>query len=127
MEQNSKGWIAAVVALSVGLGSICIALSIVLIGFITKSNLYGTQLENMYQRSFYELTQNVNDMELDISKLVATTTKSAQQTLLANTYNDCVKATNNLANLPIKSEQVSSFYYTIFGILEVYGNIFSIL
>lgn len=124
MEQNSKGWIAAVVALSVGLGSICIALSIVLIGFITKSNLYGTQLENMYQRSFYELTQNVNDMELDISKLVATTTKSAQQTLLANTYNDCVKATNNLANLPIKSEQVSSFYYTV---NRIGGYIYSLL
>lgn len=124
MEQKTRGWVAAVLALSVGLGSICIALSIILIGFITKSNLYGTQLENLYRRSFYELTQNVNDIELDISKLVATTTKSSQQKLLTSTYNDCVKATENLSTLPIRSEQVSSFYYTI---NRIGGYVYSLL
>ena len=124
MEQNTKGWVAAVLALSVGLGSICIALSIILIGFVTKSNLYGTQLENLYRRSFYELTQNVNDIELDISKLVATTTKSSQQKLLTRTYNDCVKATENLSTLPIASEQVSGFYYTV---NRIGGYVYSLL
>lgn len=124
MEQNSKGWVAAVLALSVGLGSICIALSIILIGFVTKSNLYGRQLENLYRRSFYELTQNVNDIELDISKLVATTTKSSQQKLLTSTYNDCVKAAENLSTLPISSEQVSGFYYTV---NRIGGYVYSLL
>lgn len=124
MEKKQKALTATIIALSVGLGSICIALSIILIGFVSKSNLYGTQLENLYRRSFYELTQNVNDIELDISKLVATTSQNSQQKLLTTTYNDCVKAGENLSSLPIKSEKVIGFYYTV---NRIGGYIYSLL
>ena len=60
-----------IIAVSVVLGTVCLTLMGILWGVVTKSNLYATQLENMYKRALYQLVGNVNDIELDISKAIS--------------------------------------------------------
>ena len=89
-----------------------------LIVFIMVSNTYSTQLENIYKRSFYELSSNINDLEVDMSKLVAVNDKATKREVLTNIYNSCTMANSNISNLPIsnnKIEKVNKFINTLGG------------
>lgn len=89
-----------------------------LIVFIITSSTYSTQLENLYKRSFYELSSNINDLEVDMSKLVAVNDINTKREVLTNIYNSCTMANNNISNLPIgnyKIEKVNSFINTMGG------------
>ena len=89
-----------------------------LIVFIVTSSTYSTQLENLYKRSFYELSSNINDLEVDMSKLVAVNDVNTKREVLTNIYNSCTMANNNISNLPIgnyKIEKVNSFINTMGG------------
>ncbi len=89
-----------------------------LIVFIITTNTYSNQLENLYKRSFYELSSNINDLEVDISKLVAVNDKNTKREVLTNIYNSCTMANSNISNLPInnnKIEKVNNFVNTLGG------------
>ena len=82
------------------------------------SNTYSVQLENVYKRSLYELSTNIDDMEVNISKLVATNSADSQKKILTDLYQNCVLAENNLSCLPISnqtSQQLNNFINKLGG------------
>lgn len=109
MNRENK-LVQGIIAISVVLGTVCLTLTALLFGIVGKSNLYATQLENMYKRSLYELVSNVNNIELDISKAIATTTLSTQREILTRVTDNTTQAVDNLAVLPISSKNTSNFF-----------------
>ncbi|MBE5738632.1 MAG: hypothetical protein E7354_02780 [Clostridiales bacterium] len=75
--------------------------------FCVSSNTYKNQLENNYNKSFYEVVSNINDLEVDMSKIVATTSLDSQRELLTNINQTSLLAVSNLSNLPLNWNGVS--------------------
>ena len=70
-------------ALTIVFGSAMIIFLCLFISFLTTSNNYRIQLENSYMKSFYEMVDNVNSLEVDLSKIVATNNITSQRELLS--------------------------------------------
>ncbi len=112
MDREGMTKTGVIWTLSITLGIVSLGLLAGLIAFILISHTYSVQLENVYKRSLYELSTNINDIEVDISKLVATNSSSSQQEILTSLYQNCVLAENNLSCLPISnnnSDKLNSF------------------
>jgi len=108
----------SIIILSVVLGSVIVALSVMLTIFISKTNTYKLQLENNYKRNFYELISDINSLEIDLSKLIATNSLNSQKELLTSIYDTSKTSTVNLSALPIanqKIENLNSYLNTIGG------------
>ena len=108
----------SIIVLSVVLGSIIIALSVMLTIFVSKTNIYKLQLENNYKKNFYELISDINSLEIDLSKLIATNSLSSQKELLTSIYDTTKTSTVNLSALPIanyKIENLNNYLNTIGG------------
>ncbi len=78
---------------------------LILTGFLVSSvsslNATNGNLENLYQRSFYDLVNNVNNMEVEVSKLIVTNDGTSQQKSLSKIKQQTSDAENNLSLLPI--------------------------
>lgn len=108
----------SIIVLSVVLGSAIITLSTMLIVFVARSNTYKLQLENTYKRNVYELISDINSLEIDISKLVATNSLSSQKQLLTSIYDTTKTSSVNLSSLPIASnkiENLNAYFNTVGG------------
>lgn len=105
MAKNRK---MAITIISVVLGCTALAVLTALVVFISLTNTYANQLENLYKRSLYELSSNVNDLEIDMSKLIATNDTGSKREVLNNIYNTCNVANSNISNLPIAHEKIDS-------------------
>lgn len=108
----------AIIALAVVLGTITIVLGIMLAVFVTKSDNYRLQLENEYKKNLYEFASNVNSLEVDLSKLIATNSIGSQKELLTNIYDTCRTGEVNLNGLPIASNKtvnISNYLNTTGG------------
>lgn len=81
----------------------CIILVMGVMLFSTNTTLSATtmNLENLYQRSFYDLVNNVNNMEVEVSKLMVTNDSTSQQKSLAKLKQQSSDAENSLSLLPI--------------------------
>lgn len=77
------------------------------LSFLSTSNTYKTQLENSYMKSFYEMVDNVNTLEVDLSKVVATNSVDSQRELLSGIYDACRLGVNNINVLPISNEKLT--------------------
>ena len=77
------------------------------LSYSSSSKTYKTQLENSYMKSFYEVVDNVNTLEVDLSKIVATNRLSTQRELLDDIYTSCVLGVVNINNLPISGNKLS--------------------
>ncbi|MEG1499584.1 MAG: germination protein YpeB [Clostridia bacterium] len=98
------GWfIAIVVLLSVVLFSSIIALFV----SINERQVFGTNLEYVYQKSFYNLVDNVNNTENKMSKLMASSSAEYQKKILAGIVQNAISAENNLSVLPVSNPEVS--------------------
>lgn len=100
MEVASRASKAYVVAISILCG-VVVALTLLLYGAYTNSNQYATTLESNYQKSYYELVDNVNNSELKLSKVVSSKDDKYSQKLLAEISKNAQDAQNNLNNLPV--------------------------
>ncbi len=78
-----------------------IVLSGFLISTVTTLNDSNLRLENLYQRSFYDLVNNVNNMEVEVSKLMVTNDSTSQQKSLSKLKQQSSDAENDLSLLPI--------------------------
>ena len=87
-------------------GGLAFAFLCLFISFLVTSNTYKTQLENAYMRGFYEVVDNVNTLEVDLSKIVATTSIDSQRELLSDIYNNCMLGVSNMAVLPIENNEI---------------------
>jgi len=69
---------------------------------------YKNQLEYVYERSFYELVDNVDNIEVNLSKLSASKSDIARKELIAKIISQSNMAQNNLAVLPIDSGEIGN-------------------
>ncbi|MDE6583196.1 MAG: germination protein YpeB [Clostridia bacterium] len=80
-NEKLKGYKGAVIGLTIAtsiLGASTLGLAIGLGVSAGMTNEYATQLENMYQKNYYELVDNVNSADTSMSKLLASNTSSYQ-------------------------------------------------
>lgn len=115
MEKSYK---KALIAVTIVCMTTIIALLCTLFYYLNIHGIYSRELENMYKKNLYELVNNVNSVEVDISKIVATTSFDSQQKLLNNIYKTCGDIENNLNNLPIsedKTQNVTRLYNMLSG------------
>ena len=98
----------SIIVLSVVLGSIIIALSVMLTIFVSKTNTYKLQLENGYKKNFYELISDINSLEIGLSKLIATNSLTSQKTLLTEIYDISRTSAVNLSTLPIANQKIKN-------------------
>lgn len=88
--------------------------------FTTATSLTATSasLENLYQRSFYELVNNVNNMEVEMSKLMVSNDSTSQQKILTSLKQQTSDAENSLSLLPLNADvltQTSDFMNQLNG------------
>lgn len=77
------------------------------LSYLMRFNSYRTQLENSYTKSFYEVVDNVNTLEVDLSKVVATNSLSSQRELLSDIYNTCMNGVTSINVLPISNNKLT--------------------
>ena len=74
---------------------------------LSASSQYSYKLENLYQKSFSELVTNVNNIEVDLSKIIASTGVQTREKLYNEVYTNCNYASSNLSNLPISYQSIN--------------------
>lgn len=108
-DENKRvggGWIAAVVSLSVA--TAILAAALITFTFIPSAKEDGA--EAAYRKSFYDTVAQVDNMDLNLSKTLATRDGGAMQLYLMDLAVNSELAENNLQQLPIEDE--NKFYTT---------------
>lgn len=104
-KKGYGGWLAAVISLSVA--------TLVLASALTFTFLMPTEtdtaLEATYRKSFYDTVDQVDNIDLNLSKVLATSDKGAMQKYLVDTAINSELAENDLQQLPLQDE---SKHYT---------------
>lgn len=104
MEKKVKGWKIATIIIAIITVAAITTLSIFL-GNISKDRAaLGGSLENMYQRAYYELVANINNIEIGFSKLMITSSKPTQIELL----NDIAK-NSHLAGVALSTLSAENY------------------
>ncbi|MDR1094548.1 MAG: germination protein YpeB [Clostridiales bacterium] len=75
--------------------------------FIAKAADTQRALENMYQKSFYDLTANVGNIDVRLSKLMAAGSLETEKNTAAEIWRQANIAADNIAQLPLKHEEMS--------------------
>ena len=88
-------------------GAAMIVFLMLFLSFLNTSSTYKTQLENAYMKSFYEMVDNVNTLEVNLSKIVATNSLDSQRELLTNVYENCKSGVEHVNMLPINNNKLS--------------------
>ena len=89
--------------------------SVMLIGVVTMSTLYITtsasnktyknELSNLYLKNMYDFVDDVEDIEVNMSKLMATSSIDSQRDLLNDIYMSTITASSNISNLPLSQRK----------------------
>ena len=99
------GWLAAVISLGIA--------TLVLASVLTFTFLMPTEtdsmLETTYRKSFFDAVEQVDNMDLNMSKALVTKDKGALQTYLVDAAINSELAENDIQQLPLQDE---SKYYT---------------
>jgi len=105
MEKTSKNKYI----ISLVISAIIAVVSLVMLGVVWQDKtVYRNALENRYQHSYMSLIDNVDDIEVGLSKLVATTTYESQKNIMQTVYTSCVLASENISNIPVNSDSLSN-------------------
>lgn len=72
----------------------------------SQANQYGLQLENIYQKNYYELVDSVNNTDMKISKILASDSQIYQAKTLAEVAQECKDIQSNIAALPLAGDQI---------------------
>ncbi len=100
------GWLAAVISL--GIATVLLA-GVLTYNFIMPTT-EETSLEAGYQRAFYDTVAEVDNMDLNLSKTLATKDTRAMQTYLVDLAVNSELAESNISELPLSDE--NKFYTT---------------
>lgn len=99
-KTKNKANVGLVIALCIV--SACLIITGVLwITNMAKVNNMGLTIENVYERNFYDLVDNVNNAEVKLSKVLASSYDSYSRKLLGEISKNTNSASYNLSNLPI--------------------------
>lgn len=99
---KTRTFVAIIVALVVTIG----VLAAGWIGSQKTSNAYAGQLESNYQKSFSELIDNVNNVEVNLSKAILSQDDERRQQLYQTINQQCTLCATNLSNLPINHQSI---------------------
>ena len=105
MNAGKGGYVAAIISL--GIATLILS-SVLTFTFLMPSES-DNQLEASYQRSFYDVVEQVYNMDLNLSKTLATKDSASIQGYLVDLAINSELAENNIQQLPLKDE---SKYYT---------------
>lgn len=87
--------------------ALCIVSALLIVSTIlwivnmNRSNDLSMQIENTYQRSFYDLIDNINNAEAKLGKVLASDYDSYSEKMLSEISKNANSASYNLSNLPI--------------------------
>ena len=102
-RQKNKGfggWLAAVISL----GVVSLVLASVLTYTLLMPSTTDTMLESSYQKSFYSTVEQVDNIDLNLSKILASKDRSAVQKYLVDTAINSELAENEIQQLPLKDQ-----------------------
>lgn len=74
---------------------------------VNEANGYKARLEYVYQQNFYELVDNVNNIESNLSKLTVSTDSKMQNEYLSKIVALSSDAQNNISVLPIDHDAIN--------------------
>lgn len=100
------GWLAAVISL--GVASLILASALTCVILMPSDG--DMMLNSVYSKSFYDTIEQVDNMDLNLSKALATKDSSAMQIYLTDTAVNSELAESNLQQLPLQDE--NKFYTT---------------
>lgn len=72
----------------------------------SKATAYSIQLENIYQKNYYELVDNVNNIDTKISKLLASDEETYQAKMLSEISQSAKEMQNNIVSLPLSNDTI---------------------
>lgn len=98
------GWLAAVISL--GVATLVLA-SVLTFTFLVPST-NDTTLNHSYERAFYDVVEQVDNIDLNLSKVLATKDNGAMQKYLVDTAINSELAESDIQALPLKDQ--SKFY-----------------
>ena len=104
-----KKYKSAVIGLTVAVSILAVTTAGLGIAYgVTQSqaNTYGTQLESIYKQNYYDLVDNVNNADMEISKLVNSNDTAYQKKLLLEIADAANSMQNNMSMLPLTGENV---------------------
>ncbi|MEG1751858.1 MAG: germination protein YpeB [Clostridia bacterium] len=113
-KRQIGGLIAMICIISITLLGIGVWLAI----SINNSNQLALSLENSYQKSFYDLVDNVDNMEAKLSKIVVSKDKNHTKKLLFEVSKNASRASESISILPLSIggvEKATSFINQIDG------------
>ncbi|MGN1222469.1 MAG: PepSY1/2 domain-containing protein [Christensenellales bacterium] len=97
-----------IIITSVVLGIVgTVAGTILYFGKVNEANDYKSKLEYVYQQNFYELVDNVNNIESNLSKLTVSTDATQQNDYLSKVSTLANSAQNNISVLPIEHNAIN--------------------
>lgn len=102
-NKKSLIFIIPIVVLSV----VAVGLGIALTTSVVKANEYSAHLENQYQKSFYQIVDAMEDIEVDLSKVIVSTDVSSRKELLSEITILAGRMQSDLASLPIEHNTIS--------------------
>lgn len=105
MKKNNNNILYIILSL---LGACSIVFLCLFLSYQNTANNYKTQLENNYKKNFYETISNINDLEVDISKIVATTDNDALRTLVTSLNTNVNTSISNVNQLPISYNNLTN-------------------
>lgn len=101
----------AIIGLSIATGVLALSTIGLGIGYgieMSRANQYSIQLESVYKRNYYELVENVNSVDMKISKLLASSSEDYQAKMLTEISQSSKEMQSNIASLPLSSDNVYS-------------------
>lgn len=105
-KSSKKGLIAATVALAITTAVLATAFTVT----VLTPNVKGETLENSYRLTFYDAITRVDDIDLNISKVMASKDDGAKQEYLIDLAVNSEAVENDLSSLPLEDE---SRFYTV--------------
>ncbi len=99
---NTILWIVSAVLLIVSIG-----FAVAYFTMKGDKDEYKRQLEFVYEKSFYELIDNVNNIEMNLSKLNSSNSQSYQADLVDKILEQSNMAQDNLATLPLDEQSIN--------------------
>ena len=95
---------ASLVTLIVFVGVLGVMMTVFCVLYAVNKKAYhesSVNLENVYQRSFFDLVDDINNAEVKLGKLVNSTNEAYVQKLLSEIHESAASAQNNISRLPI--------------------------
>ena len=122
---NKKHKNGAIIGLSIATG----ILGLTTLGFgigygvmTGQANNYAVQLENSYKKNYYELVDNVNTADMNISKLLASNNETYKAKQLGELAQGAKDMQSNIASLPLSSDNIVQsvkFIYQMSGYTQI--------